>query len=580
MILKALTDYYELMAAKGEMPSMGWGRQKVSYALELDSDGNLIKIHDLKIQKIVGKKMHMVPQEMLLPSAVKRSSGVAANFLWDNSSYMLGIDDKGKPEKTVERFKACAELHVRLLDDCKNEAVQSVLKFFKKWNPEYAKEYPVVAEFADELISGANLVFYHSGMYIHENKDVREKWNKVVVENEEGEWGRCLVTGDSTLIERLHPSIKGIRGGQATGGSIVSFNSPAFCSFGMDQGMNAPVGKYASFAYTTALNCLLSDKDHVYHFADTTIVMWPQNGEKACQDLIKILLMGEESETYKWDDIRALMGHLIKGEDVDFEEQRISSEEPFYILGLAPNSARISVRFFYQSDFGKLVYNVKKHYDAIDICDDGLHHKLSLYYLLAATVRPTSTDKSSSPRMTGEYLRSIIEGKPYPASLLSEVTMRIRSERVVSRERAALIKAYYIRCINVRIPKEVLTVGLNTESEYVPYLLGRLFAVLEGIQGAANPGLNTTIKDKYFSSASSTPAVVFPTLINLSQKHLSKLNESRRIFYSKLVSEIMMKMGETFPAKLTLPEQGAFQLGYYHQTSERYKNKEVKEEEV
>ena len=118
---------------------------------------------------------------------------------------------------------------------------------------------------------------------------------------------------------------------------------------------------------------------------------------------------------------------------------------------------------------------------------------------------------------------------------------------------------------------------LNEQSSYMPYVLGRLFSVLEAIQYDFNPNLNTTIKDKYFSAASATPAVVFPTLINLAQKHLRKLEKGRQVYYNKQLGSLIEKIGEAYPARMALPEQGAFQIGYYHQTQKRYAKKEENE---
>ena len=178
--------------------------------------------------------------------------------------------------------------------------------------------------------------------------------------------------------------------------------------------------------------------------------------------------------------------------------------------------------------------------------------------------------------MAGATARAIFTGGLYPAALLEQTRMRIRAEHEISRGRAAIIKAYYLRNSNPDCPKEVLTVALNEESTNTAYTLGRLFSVYEAVQEAANPGINTTIKDKYFNSASATPANIFPLLDNLCQKHLRKLSTGSRIWYEKQIMALMGVLGETYPARLNLPQQGSFNLGYYHQTQKRYEKKEEK----
>lgn len=188
-----------------------------------------------------------------------------------------------------------------------------------------------------------------------------------------------------------------------------------------------------------------------------------------------------------------------------------------------------------------------------------------------------SRDKTSSPNMAGEVLRSILTDAPYPATLLNGVTLRIRAKHTVTRGRAAILKAYYLKAPNKDVPKEVLTVSLNPDSSNIPYNLGRLFSVLEAIQSSANPGINATIKAKYFHSASVTPAIVFPVLLNLAQKHLKKLDGSLRTYYDKQLTKLLSKLGEVYPARLNLPQQGSFQLGYYHQTQACFEKKEKKQ---
>ena len=269
-----------------------------------------------------------------------------------------------------------------------------------------------------------------------------------------------------------------------------------------------------------------------------------------------------------------MLKKLVSGTPVDFDETRIDPDKPFYVLGLSPNAARLSVRFFLKNSFRNILENVQKHYEDMKIERPvyDTFETVPVWKMLRETINPNAKDKTPTPGMSGEALRSILNGTPYPATLRNGIHLRIRADHVINRERAGIIKAYYLRKPSKEFPnpKEVFTVSLNPESKNVPYQLGRMFSVLEAIQSAANPGINTTIRDRYFSSASVTPAIVFPTLNRLAQKHFRKMDGGLATIYKKQLQEIADKLEDTFPAKLTLPEQGSFQLGYYHQTLARY----------
>ena len=339
---------------------------------------------------------------------------------------------------------------------------------------------------------------------------------------------------------------------------------------------NAPVGNRAAFAYTSALNYLLADRGNVQRIGDTTVVCWAEGAEPQYQMLTWAALLDAKPEQFQEGDIRSAVKKLAAGLPVD--EWKLVPERRIYILGLAPNAARLSVRFFYRDTFGNLMKNVNAHQERLEIVRPSYdqHETIPLWALLRETVNPNSRDKTPSPVMAGATARAVFSGGLYPAALLENTMLRIRAERDITRSKAAIIKAYYLRNNHEDCPKEVLTVALNEESTNQAYTLGRLFSVYEAVQEAANPGLNSTIKDKYFNSAASTPATIFPLLDNLCQKHLRKLNTSSRIWYEKQIMALTAILGDEFPARLNLPQQGSFDLGYYHQTQKRYEKKEEK----
>lgn len=576
MILQALTELYEQLAAKGVLAGAGWSPVKVSYALYLNDAGEITQVASLKVEQTKGKKTVLVPQSFSLPAPVKRTVGVAANFLCDNSSYMLGMDQKGKPERTKECFNACKQLHQTILTDMDSPAARAVLAFFERWEPGEEQTCPALAEVMDDILAGANLIFRYAGSYLHEDPQIRQAWERYYNQSSgQGQEMVCLVTGQRGPVESVHPAIKNVTGAQSSGAALVSFNAPAFCSYGKEQNYNAPTSQHAAFAYTAALNHLLADRERVCHIGDATVVFWAKSGETDYSDFFMDSLFDQE-RNYEPEELQAMMVSLSKGEAVTYDQNQLDPNMQFYVLGLSPNAARLSVRFFLQNSFGNLVANAKAHQERLEIVRPSFDKftTIPLWALLRETVNENSRDKASAPNLAGEVLRSILNNTPYPATLLQGVQLRIRAERRVTRGRAAIIKAYYLKKPHPEVPEEVLTVALNRESNNVPYTLGRLFSVLEAIQEAANPGINATIQDRYFNSASSTPARVFPTLLNLSQKHLKKLSGGLRITYERQVTELLGRLPESFPAQFSLPQQGSFQLGYYHQTQARYEKRE------
>lgn len=573
MILQVLTRYYEDLLSRGEIAAPGWAPAKISFALCLNENGELTQIVPTMDEVSKGKKTVFQPQLITLPAAVKRTVSIAANFLWDNSAYLLGIDQKGKPERSRECFATAAKLHHAVLDSVDSPNARAILAFFDTWKPEHAAEHPALIRQLDDVTAGGNLVFRVDGRKVEEDTVIREAWQRYQDGGESDVKMQCLVTGKEDEIAAVHPSVKGVRDAQSSGAALVSFNAPAFCSYGREQNYNAPVGKYAAFAYTAALNHLLADSDHVQHIGDTTVVCWAEGAEDIYQSFGMAALFGGEVPGLSDNDLRAALKRLANGLPCD--DLGVDPNRPFYILGLAPNAARLSVRFFLRDSFGKLMENVNAHYARLEIAG-AKYSILPLWALLNATVRDFKK-QVPSPVVSGATLRAVFSGTPYPVSLMEAVLLRIRAERNITWGKAAIIKAYYLKNPHEDCPKEVLTVSLNEASTNPAYTLGRLFSVYEAVQQAANPGINATIKDKYFNSAAAMPASIFPVLNNLCQKHLRKLDARQRVYYDKQIMKLKGVLNENYPARMTLAQQGSFDLGYYHQTQKRYTKKEEKE---
>lgn len=570
-ILKALVDHYEDLLCEGKVGRFGWSDSKITYALYLDEDGTLLDLISLREEVQRGKKTFEVPQMIQLPTPAKRSSSFLPNFMWDNSAYILGIDNKGNPERAADCFKAARDFHERLLSPLKTSAANAVRAYFRSWDPEKAREHPAIQPILDDVISGCNFCFIAGDQYAHEDLAIRQAWQEHYEKSDDAEEGVCLVTGERTAIARLHPSIKGVPGGQATGTSLVSFNAPSFCSYDKEQGAVAPTGRYAAFAYGVALNHLIADREHANIIGDTMILSWATGGEPQYQEAFSGCIFGNGDEDNEMLGI--IIHDLIDGKRVDYHERVLDPEKKFYVLGVTANAGRLVVRFFFENSFGRMLQSVEEHQRRMEIIAPSfdVRDSIPLWQILRETVNQKATDTSPQPELANRMANAIINNTPYPSTIVEAISIRIRADKEINRTRAAMIKAYYLKNTHKDVPKEVLTVALNPDSNSVPYNLGRLFSVLEDVQAKALPGLNATIKDRYFNGASATPGRVFPILVNLTQAHLHKIkSEGTRVYYAKLINEIMDNLGEEYPIRFNLAQQGAFQLGYYHQTQQRY----------
>lgn len=610
MILQALVRCYEALAERGELEKPGWSPVKVSWGLELDADG---QVKSLLLMGGTDAKGKQIPRVMKLPDPVKRSSGVAANFLCDNSAYVLGVDAKGKPERTRECFAACARKHQDVLKDVRHPTAKAILNFFERWKLENAACHPAIQPNLEALLKGGNIVFVtHDAegelQLAQDVPEIRRAWDEAYAKSDDAVMGRCLVTGEEGPIAILHPSIKGVMGAQSSGASLVSFNAPAFESYGKEsardnqgQGRNAPVGKYAAFAYGAALNYMVGQADFHGRLGDTTLVYWAEGADPAYGSAFMAMMGmgGEDKNEITQKELRGLLTALCQGHNVKWANVPLNPKNRFYILGLAPNASRLSVRFFLQNSFDEFVQNYQKHQEDLDIVRPAFDERetLSMWALLRETaIKNPNKPPEFQRQLVEEMLNAILTGSPYPSTLFTQVEIRIRAEKEINRGKAAIIKAYLWRNVAKRqkdqkhIYEEVLGVALNeSKTTDLPYRLGRLFAVLEALQLEAfrdnnnrDSKPNTTIKDQFFSSACATPVVAFPIIVDRAQKYLRKLKaknkEGLARYYSDMMDDIIGNFEEKrYPAHLSLEDQGVFQIGYYHQRQRMYAKKEEKD---
>lgn len=570
MILPSLVSYYEALEAKGELKRPGWSIVRVSYAVLLRPDGSIADIVSLKKDEVRGKKTVSVPQNLFAPAPVVRAGSLSwtrANFLCDTAAYMLGIPPTD--EMAQKKFETAKELHLCILKNADSAAAETLRRFFENHQPTNIAAIGIPDNIAAELDKGAVVTFAdEDGRYMMDDPEIAAAWDAAYGNgSDDAVTGRCLVTGREDMIAILHDKIKGVEGAQACGATLSSFNAPAFESYGKDgeQGLNAPVGRYAMYAYTSALNYLLSGR-HRPRVGDATVVWWTLDADDVCEDFFGDFLYGSDDD----ETLNSAMKRILRGEPLDFSETTL--RKPFCILGISPNAARLSVRFFYRDTFGRFIDNIAAHYRRLEIDKSEKQRRyLTPYRLLLETVSPNVQNraKAVSPLLGGALLGAILNDWRYPEALYESVLIRIRAEHEVPSGKAAIIKAYLIKNTNCGSYKEVLSMALNEESTNRAYVLGRLFAALENAQYHANNSSN--IRERYMTSASATPALVFPSMLQTANHHLAK---SGSVADAKLIATLMDKLegGVPFPARLNNTEQGLFLLGYYHQTQKKFRD--------
>lgn len=573
MILQALYEYYQRKAADpgSQIAPEGWEWKEIPYVIIINEDGTFTRIEETR----EGEGRRRRSKKFLVPQSVNRTVGKKSNLLWDNIEYALGANPRNRDD-IKERFNLFIERIKNETEPEKIPSIKSLLKFLEN-HPVEKIENSGYNELWQKMLDENPFIVFK--IDVSSNNcicdDLRGKLKQL--DQNKGD-DICLITGEAkTKVARLHSKIKGVRGGQTQGGALISFNLPSFNSYGKKQNYNSPISQSAAFAYTTALNILLGkDSKNKISIADSTIVFWAekQTEEVNPEEMFTFLV----AQTKDRDDpnkgvqvIESFINSIFTG------QYSFARTNHFYVLGLSPNAARISVRFWKApsvEDFGQ---NIKKHFDDFEIVHGPKDQKyLSLYQILASTALAYKMD-NVPPNLAGAVIESIIDGTPYPKTLMQQCVLRIRAEQNVNRTRAAILKAYFNRFNKIYNKNEKeITMELDPTNKNVSYGIGRLFAVLEKIQEEANPGINATIRDRYYGAASSSPVTVFPRLLSLKNSHLKKLNPGRKIYFERLIGEVVSEL-TSFPTNLSLNEQANFAIGYYHQRQDFFTKKPEKE---
>lgn len=600
MILQRLNDLYYRLAQNPDpdtglarVPPYGFTDENISYCLVLSKDGVLVDIQDVRdtSEKKPKARRLSVPQSFKRPGTIPKSF-----YLWDKTSYALGVE--GNKDKTAAKevpwvraektHTAFRKLHLNLLDGQDDVGLVALRRFVLGWTPERFAQAPFTADHVD-----ANVVFKLDGemRYIHESAAAQRLWLSLLKpesHDEEGAsnaLGMCLVTGEHAALSRLHPAIKGVYGGQSAGGSIVSFNAEAYESFGKNQGDNAPVSEQAAFAYTTALNYLLRrEHGQCLSVGDTSTVFWAQaddaRQEALAVDVFSAMLSPPSEEDGENKQIRLSLEKVAKGRPLQDVAPDVDPRTRFFVLGLAPNAARLSIRYWMDSTLEEFGERLAEHWQDMQIqpLPWSFERPPGIQQLLLEVVPLRKRDgrydyrgrkfEDIPPQLAGEFLRSILTGQRHPRQLLTQIMQRLRADGDINGLRAALIKAVLHRDHRKGFTKEVIPMSLEIESSPLAYRLGCLFAVLEQAQRGALGDVSASIVDRYYGTASSVPYSVFPRLIAGCQNHLSKIRKDKpgyAISIDKRLGEIVAALPATFPKQLTIEQQGQFAVGYYHQ---------------
>ena len=586
MILQALKGYYDRVAGyEGtKIAPPGYSYQNISFAVILAEDGSVLDVNDLRTTD--GKKARPLP--LLVPQPPKRSGKKPPPaYLWDKTGYVFGLEasaaDKSIPEENQQYRDAFRTYHLELLANSDDAGLRHFLRFIEQWQPAQFKDLRYACDMLD-----ANVVFRIDGerSYLHDRPAAQEIWSRANASAATTP-GLCLVTGQILPIARLHASIKGVKDAQIGGASIVSFNQRSFESFGKDQGDNAPVSEVATFAYTTALNDLLRrGGSQNVQIGDATTVFWAIADDPKDAEVAESVFawMNEppppdQVDGAENDQLRKeVMERVEKGRPLENSQLRLKADTRFYILGLSPNAARLSVRFWEATTLGAIGAVFHDHFRDLRIEPRPWGVQLPAIWRLLYEIAPLRKVENIPPNLAGEMMRAVLAGRNYPLTLLSAVIGRIRADRDVNGTRAALIKACLVRPMRrgKTLPREDHLVSLDRDNVHVGYRLGRLFAVIEAAQRAGIGQVNASVRDKFIATASAAPNRVFPLLLRGVQGHLSsamkKGRAGRAVRLEKEIGQIMdgLNASAPFPSTLKLTDQGHFFVGFYHQQSELF----------
>ena len=580
MILKALYDYYH---RSDDLPIPGMEEKEIGFLLVITKEGKFVRLEDCRIDKSHAKTY-------LVKKHVSRTSAVAANHLYDNAAYVLGYCDVTKIKKEADQEKEelktvnCLEAFKKKVRSAaaacpESAALQAVLLFYEHSREqllEWLEKDPLWEDVKKNLSKKySTFSFRLEG----EKKIIAEQKALLQLDSEEdveGDQALCLITGKrGTLVDTTSSTM--IPGSQATAKLVAFQVNAGYDSYGKTKCGNAPITEEAEFAYTTALNALLkSGSRNKFMLGNRTFVFWASSQTEASKQAEESLfdLLGFSEEAKDDPDANVLKVRKVF-ESIYSGTLKVDMDDRFYILGLAPNVARIAVVYWSETSLKEFAEKILAHFEDMEIGDTRKNTKpYQGIREMISNVTLGGKLSDATPNLPESVVQSVFQGLPYPFTLYSSCIRRIRAEQKLTITRVAIIKAYLNRLNNPNSIK--INTMLDKKNTNQGYLCGRLFAVLDKIQEEANS--QNSIRDRYQNAASTTPSAVFATILNLSNHHLEKLSEGRKIFFEKLKQEIFSQLSaHGFPAHLDLQDQGRFFVGYYHQRQDFFTSKKEQE---
>lgn len=596
MLINALSDYYDILSKNGKVLPDGYSNVRIHYLISLTEDGCIDEIINCQNDEEVpaGKnktKIKKIPKEMVMPQRTEKTE-IDANIVEHRPLYLFGLNRDGdqlspndRTGKAQKSHKAFVKANMTFIKDLDSPVINAFRNFLLKWKPENEVENEWLLGLGKEYAK-SGYAFCLSGnpdQLLHDDVNLKRKWEeeyqKRVSDNDGAYIAQCAVTGAEAPIARIHSKIKGVYGGLATGSVLIGVKHPSGWSYGNEQSYNSNISEGAMKKYTEALNYLLNSGRHKAMMDEMTIVFWAMNEKENCEDLLMKMLLGQSDKmgAEKTEDmLKSLMSDAKKGglmrERLDSLED-IDPDVDFYMLGLKPNSSRLSVKFIFKKKYADVLWNIARFQQDLQITKE--LRPVYISSIKKELISPKSSNEKVNPALLASLFESVVYGKRYPAVLLETMVRRVKTDsgkEKLNAVRAGVIKA----CINRNYSKEELKVALDLENHGQAYLCGRLFAVLEKLQqDASGNTLNRTIKDAYFASASSKPALVFPKLIKLAQNHLNKVKYPG--YYNNLIREIIGHLNGEFPETLFLTDQGKFIIGYYQQYQSFFEKTEKSE---
>lgn len=582
MILSALNDYYQRLAVENKVPVPGFSSEKISFCLVFSQEGEPLQIDDLR--DTTGKKPRPITHQV--PVDKRRTSGIHAYPLWDKTAYSLGVS-AGEGKRLADEHAAFKARQFSLFGGSEDPNLRAFLRLLSQWRPELLAD---LSGYSEEVLD-TNIIFRldRQQQYLHENPEARRIW-EAALESGECVYGQCLITGEMAPLGTDHPAIRGVRDAQSSGASLVSFNSDAYESYGYSKNHNAAISKAAIFGYSTALNHLLrsgDDNRQRLQLGDATTVFWAKARDAAHAEAAEVffsILNEPPSDDQEAARLGTLLKQVAEGRPLEELDPLLKADTRFFVLGLAPNAARLSVRFWYVDNLERLARHYAQHYSDLQLKPTPWKGAAPAMWRLLYATAPSRDSKAKaediSPQLAGELTRAILTGSRYPHSLLTNVIMRMRNDGDISGIRVALCKAVLVREVRLAAHSTPITqevpVSLDPHSTHPGYLLGRLFAELERAQERAIPNTNSTVRDRYYGAASATPASIFPVLLRNVQNHLAKLrkgdekDKATAGAIHRNIREIIDGLEGHFPKTLLIEDQGRFAIGYYHQCQARY----------